>query len=162
MSDVNSEPKLLLPALAPLYRQVVPLSWLVVRCTAGLILFYHGTLKIGHLDDVTANMVKNGIIFPPAIAAYIVTLTETVGAFCVALGLFTRFFAAACAFDLAVITFHVLWPKGIRLVQRRLRIHADVGADHVRYRVARRGSLFGRPLAGPRTLISRAAQRRPI
>lgn len=112
MSDITSEPKLLVPALAPLYRHVVPLSWLLVRCTAGLILFYHGTLKIGHLDDVTANMVKNAIIFPPAIAAYIVTFTETVAAFCVALGFFTRFFAAACAIDLAVITFHVLWPKG--------------------------------------------------
>jgi putative oxidoreductase len=112
MSDVSSEPKLLLPGLAPLYRHVVPLSWLVVRCAAGLILFYHGTLKIGHLDAVTANMVKNGIIFPPVIDAYIVTITETVGAFCVALGFFTRFFAAACAIDLAVITFNVLWPKG--------------------------------------------------
>src|SRR5580700_10315665 len=108
MSDVSSEPKLLLPGLAPLYRHLVPLSWLVVRCAAGIILFVHGWQKIGHLDAVTANMVKNGIIFPPEIAAYIVTITETVGAFCVALGFFTRFFAAACAIDLCVITFHVL------------------------------------------------------
>ncbi|HWE72404.1 MAG TPA: DoxX family protein [Stellaceae bacterium] len=32
--------------------------------------------------------------------------------FSVAIGFFTRFFAAACAIDLAVITFDVLWPKG--------------------------------------------------
>jgi putative oxidoreductase len=56
-------------------------------------------------------MVKNGIV-PPMLFAYVVTLTETVAAFCVAIGFFTRFFAAACAIDLAVITFHVLWPKG--------------------------------------------------
>lgn len=112
MTDMSTEPKLLLPGLAPLYRQVVPLSWLVIRLAAGLILFYHGLGKIGHLDAVTANMVKNGIIFPPVVAAYIVTLTETVGAFCVAIGFLTRFFAAACAIDLAVITFNVLWPKG--------------------------------------------------
>lgn len=112
MTDLSSEPKLLLPGLAPLYRHVVPLSWLVIRLAAGLILFYHGLGKIGHVDAVTANMVKNGIIFPPVIAAYIVILTETIGAFCVAIGFFTRFFAAACAIDLAVITFNVLWPKG--------------------------------------------------
>jgi putative oxidoreductase len=111
MTDISTEPKLLLPGLAPLYRHVVPLSWLVVRCAAGLILFYHGTGKIGHIDAVTANMVKNGIV-PPMLFAYVVTLTETVAAFCVAIGFFTRFFAAACAIDLAVITFHVLWPKG--------------------------------------------------
>ena len=114
MTDISTEPKLLLPGLAPLYRHIVPLSWLVIRCTVGLILFYHGTKKIGHIDDVTANMVKNGVIFPPVVAAYIVTLTETVGAFCVAIGFFTRFFAAACAIDFAVITFHVLWPNGFQ------------------------------------------------
>jgi putative oxidoreductase len=111
MTDIPTEPKLLFPALAPLYRQVVPLSWLVIRLAAGLILLYHGTTKIGHLDAVVANMVKNGIA-PPVFFACVVTLTETVAAFCVAIGFFTRFFAAACAIDLAVITFHVLLPKG--------------------------------------------------
>jgi putative oxidoreductase len=111
MTDISTEPRLLLPGLAPLYRHVVPLSWLVVRCAAGLILFYHGLGKVGHIDAVTANMVKNGIA-PSIFFAYVVTLTETVAAFCVAIGFFTRFCAAACAVDLAVITFHVLWPKG--------------------------------------------------
>jgi putative oxidoreductase len=111
MNDTTNGPKLLLPGLAPLYRQVVPLSWLVVRCAAGFILLYHGFGKVGHLDAVTANMVKNSIE-PSMFFAYVVTLTETVAAFCVAIGFFTRFFAAACAIDLAVITFHVLWPKG--------------------------------------------------
>jgi uncharacterized membrane protein YphA (DoxX/SURF4 family) len=34
---------------------------------------------------------------------------EIVGAICLILGLFTRFFAAAIAIELAVITFHVSW-----------------------------------------------------
>jgi putative oxidoreductase len=83
----------------------------VIRLAAGLTLFYHGTTKIGHVDAVTDNMIKNGIPLP-VLAAYVVIVTETLGAFCVALGFFTRFFAAACAIDLAVITFDVLWPKG--------------------------------------------------
>ncbi len=111
MDQVQTEPKLFLPSLAPLYRQVVPLSWLVIRGAAGVILFVHGWQKIGHVDSVAASMVKNGI-WPPLAVAYLVTIVETLGALCVAFGLFTRFFAAACAIDLAVITFHVFWPKG--------------------------------------------------
>ena len=113
MTDLSTEPRLLLPGLAPLYRHAVPLSWLLVRLAAGLILFYHGVGKIGHVDAVTANMIKNGIpLSVSVLAAYVVILSETVGAFAVAIGFFTRFFAAACAIDLAVITFDVLWPKG--------------------------------------------------
>ena len=111
MSDTSSALKLLLPGLAGLYRHTVPLSWLVIRCAAGIILFVHGYQKIRHIDAVTESMVKNGIGLP-MLVAYVVTLAETVGALGVALGLFTRFCAAACAIDLAVITFAVLWPKG--------------------------------------------------
>ena len=79
MTGISTGPKLFLPGLAPLYRHIVPLSWLVIRCTVGLILFYHGTKKIGHVDGVTANMIKNSLS-PPVLIAYVVILTETVGA----------------------------------------------------------------------------------
>ena len=111
MTDTSSSPRLLLPALAGLYRHTVPLSWPIVRLAAGLILFVHGWQKIGNIDGVTATMVKNAIS-PPLLVAYVVTITETIGALGVALGLLTRVCAAACAIDLAVITFHVLLPKG--------------------------------------------------
>jgi len=106
MYDPRYEPKPILPFLQPLYETLVPLSWLIIRCSAGLILFVHGYAKIGHVDAVAASMAKNGIS-PSLLAAYLVTAVETVGALCIALGLFTRFFAAAAAIDLAVITFHV-------------------------------------------------------
>jgi putative oxidoreductase len=111
MSDTSSSPKLICPPLAGLYRHTVPLSWLIIRLAAGLILFVHGWQKLGNIDGVTATMVKNAIS-PPMLVAYVVSVTETVGALGVAVGLFTRFCAAACAIDLAVITFHVLLPKG--------------------------------------------------
>jgi hypothetical protein len=80
MGDLSTEPKLLLPGLAPLYRHTVPFSWLVVRLAAGLILFYHGTGKIGHVDAVTANMIKNGIpLSLSVLAAYTVIISETIG-----------------------------------------------------------------------------------
>jgi putative oxidoreductase len=109
--DNRAEPRLVLPFLRPLYERLVPLSWLVIRATAGLLLFVHGYPKLGHVDAVAANMAKNGLE-PALLVAYLVTFVETIGALSVALGLFTRFFAAAAAIDLAVITFHVFWPRG--------------------------------------------------
>ncbi len=109
--DNRAEPRLVLPFLRPLYETLVPLSWPIIRCTAGLLLFVHGYSKIGHGDAVAASMAKNGLE-PAVLIAYLVTFVETVGALCVAVGLFTRFFAAAAAIDIAVITFHVFLPRG--------------------------------------------------
>jgi len=109
--DSRIEPRPVLPFLRPLYERLVPLSWPLIRGTVGLLLFIHGYPKIGHADAVAASMAKNGLE-PAVLIAYLVTLVETVGALCVAVGLFTRFFAAAAAIDIAVITFHVFWPRG--------------------------------------------------
>jgi len=53
----------------------------------------------------------NGFPFSGPLA-YFVLFLETVGTACVALGLFTRFFAAALAIQMAVIAFAVQWPRG--------------------------------------------------
>jgi len=111
MYDAGTEPKPIFSALGPLYRALVPLSWLLLRCAAGGLLLVHGYAKIGHLDTVVATMTRLGLS-PQQPLAWIVTLTETMGAVGVVLGLFTRFFAAACAIDLAVITFDVFMPQG--------------------------------------------------
>jgi putative oxidoreductase len=37
---------------------------------------------------------------------------EFVGGICIALGLFTRFFAAAAAIEMAVLTFYIYWANG--------------------------------------------------
>jgi putative oxidoreductase len=44
--------------------------------------------------------------------AYLVWFVEIAGGICIVLGLFTRFFAAAAAIELAVITFAVSWKNG--------------------------------------------------
>ena len=43
---------------------------------------------------------------------YVVIFLETVGALCIILGLFTRFFAAGCAIEMAVIAFNVQMSAG--------------------------------------------------
>ena len=51
--------------------------------------------------------------FPaPMLFAYAAIFLDTVGATCVVLGLFTRFFAAALAIEMACITFGFMPPQG--------------------------------------------------
>src|ERR1044071_347140 len=104
--------KLFIPALAPFYARVTDLSWLIVRLTAGLMLLPHGIPKwqAGVAAVATAGLAKRGME-PSLPLAYIVVFLETVGGICIALGLFTRFFAAAAAIHLLVVTI-VHMPQG--------------------------------------------------
>ena len=56
-------------------------------------------------------------IEPSLPLAYLVIFVEVIGGLCIALGLFTRFFAAAAAIRLLVVTF-VHWPQGFGWANR--------------------------------------------
>jgi len=103
--------KLLFAQLQPFYRWAEPLSWALVRVTAGLMLIPHGWPKLMMGVDATAQMalVKRGIAPAEPLALVLITL-ETLGGLCVALGLFTRFWAAAITIEMSVIVWHHL-PK---------------------------------------------------
>ena len=107
----NAAPRLLFPALKPFYDRVEPLSWLLIRVTAGLMLIPHGWPKLMMGITATANMalVKRGITPAEPLAVILITL-ETLGGLCIALGLFTRFWAAAVFIEMMVIAYHHL-PK---------------------------------------------------
>ncbi|HKS63315.1 MAG TPA: DoxX family protein [Xanthobacteraceae bacterium] len=104
--------KLFIPALAPFYGYVTDLSWLIVRLTAGLMLLPHGIPKwqAGVAAFATGSLARRGIE-PSLPLAYLVVFVEIVGGVCIALGLFTRFFAAAAAIHLCVVMF-VHMPQG--------------------------------------------------
>jgi len=107
----NTAPRLLFPGLKPFYDRVEPLSWLLIRITAGLMLIPHGWPKLMMGITATANMalVKRGITPAEPLAVILITL-ETLGGLCIALGLFTRFWAAAVFIEMMVIAYHHL-PK---------------------------------------------------
>jgi len=107
----NTAPRLLFPALKPFYDRVEPLSWLLIRVTAGLMLIPHGWPKLMMGITATANMalVKRGIAPAEPLAIILITL-ETLGGLCIALGLATRFWAAAVTVEMGVIAYHHL-PK---------------------------------------------------
>ncbi len=111
MNGARSEPRLLIPQLKPFYDFVKPLSWVLIRLTAGLMILPHGIPKLQAGVAATASfaLVKRGIA-PAEPLAVILIILETVGGLCVALGLFTRFFAAAIAVEMSVIVWHHL-PK---------------------------------------------------
>ncbi len=107
----NGQPRLLIPALKPFYDRVEPLTWTLIRITAGAMILPHGWPKLMMGIDATAAMalVRRGITPAEPLAALLIFL-ETIGGLCVALGLFTRFFAAAITVEMAVIVYQYL-PK---------------------------------------------------
>jgi len=100
-----AEPRPIIPALAPLYAYARDLSYPLIRATVGGTLLVHGIQKLmgPPISDIAAGFAKNGLE-PSLLFAYIVYINETIGAVCIILGLFTRFFAASIAIELAVIT----------------------------------------------------------
>jgi putative oxidoreductase len=103
--------QLLIPQLQPFYDAVEPLSWLLIRLTVGLMLPPHGIPKLmaGIESTAASALTKRGIEAAEPLAVVLIFL-ETIGGLCVALGLFTRFFAAAITVEMMVITYHYL-PK---------------------------------------------------
>lgn len=116
MAVADRQPKLLLPFLAPFYEWAIPFSWLVIRAAFGIDLAIHGWEKVDRLPTIIAAMTAGTTAaltpqFDP-LHNIVLSFSEFVGGICIALGLFTRFFAAAAAIELAIICFTVFWPHG--------------------------------------------------
>ena len=114
----EEQPRLLFPALRPLYASLEPLSWLLIRLACGLILAVHGWGKISRGAEAMAPaFVKMGYEHPVALI-YLLIFVEFVGGLAIAAGLFTRFFAAAVTIEMAVITFLHYLPNGFSWLNR--------------------------------------------
>jgi putative oxidoreductase len=105
------QPRLLIPGLKSFYEWAEPVSWLLVRLTAGLMIIPHGWPKVmaGIGPTASSALTKRGIE-PAEPLAVVLMVLETVGGLCVALGLFTRFFAVGIAIEMSVIAYQYL-PK---------------------------------------------------
>ena len=118
MNEAQHPHRLLLPALKPLYVFLEPLSWLLIRCACGLILAVHGWGKIARGAEAMAPaFVKMGYEHPVPLI-YLLLVVEFFGGIAIAAGLFTRFFAAAVAIEMAVITFVHYLPNGFSWLNR--------------------------------------------
>jgi putative oxidoreductase len=101
----GAEPRPIIAALGPFYANFArDISYPLIRVTVGGTLLVHGINRaMIPLTHAGQEMAKLG--FEPAIVfATIALINETIGAACVILGLFTRFFAASIAIELAIIS----------------------------------------------------------
>ena len=106
------ETKLLWPSLEKFYSSWFEIAYALLRVVIGYILFMHGWVKLGAgVAAVAGGMTKMGLE-PGSGFAYAAMFLETVGAACLIVGLFTRFFAAALAIEMAVAFVVVHLPKG--------------------------------------------------
>ncbi len=104
--------RLLFPSLSAFYDWAPQIGYALVRIVIGYILFMHGLNKVGAGFSAEADyFAKAGFILPAA-CAFAVIFLETVGSFCVAIGLFTRFFAAAIAVEIGIMFLDVHLPRG--------------------------------------------------
>src|SRR5258705_7977772 len=118
MNEAQPPPRLLIPALRLVYASLEPLSWLLIRCPCGLILAVHGWGKISRGAEAMApTFAKLGYGYPVALV-YLLIFVEFFGGIAIAAGLFTRFFAAAVAIEMAVITFVHYLPNGFSWLNR--------------------------------------------
>jgi putative oxidoreductase len=112
MTDDTREPRLLLPFLEPFYRLVTPLAWPLVRFAIGWNLIVHGWGKVLRGPAAqAAQLAKDGMDLGQPLA-YLLIFVELVGGVCIVLGLATRFFAAAIAIEMGLLTFHTYWSHG--------------------------------------------------
>ena len=114
----GSEPKLLFPGLTGFYAAVSDLWYPMIRITAGGILLVHGwgKIKIGPTAGFLKAYVDLGFD-PPLPWFWSALAIEFAGGIALILGLFTRFFAAAAAIELLIITW-VYWKTGFSWLNR--------------------------------------------
>jgi len=114
----GSETTLIWPGLRGFYDTFFEVAYALMRVAIGYILFMHGWTKLhaGVSAIATNVMAKSGL--EPALGfAGAAMFLETVGAVCLVLGLFTRFFAAALAIEMGIALLFVHASKGFPVGQ---------------------------------------------
>ena len=114
MSEESVDSKrLVFPGLAGLYNAGSGYSYAFMRFCTGAVLVPHGIQKLMLLppDRYVTTIAQHGV--PSAyVLAWLMILTESFGAAFLALGLFTRFVAAAIWIEMAVIITVFQWEFG--------------------------------------------------
>ncbi len=114
----RGETKLIYPGLANFYESWRDIAYTLVRIIIGYNIFMHGWAKVTGpgFAGVGGMMTKNGLV-PGEIFAGAAMFLETVGAVCIIVGLFTRFFAAALAIEMGIAFLVVHMSKGFSVGQ---------------------------------------------
>jgi putative oxidoreductase len=116
MADTQAEPKLLLPQLRPFYDAAGPAAWAIIRVACGFMLVMHGWGKVfrgpGAYHKAFADFGFDSMLWVWGGLGI-----EFFGGIALILGLFTRFFAAAAAIEMLIITY-IYIPNGFSWLAR--------------------------------------------
>lgn len=113
MNEQIDRQGLIFPGMAGVYQSFSPYSYAMMRFVTGAILVPHGMQKVftAPIDRYITAIGSKGIPFPE-LMAYLVYFSESVGAICLAIGLFTRVAAAMIGIQMIVITLMFQWQFG--------------------------------------------------
>jgi len=113
LDDTLDTQRLIVPGLARLYRPLAPLGYAFMRFAAGAVLFPHGIQKVffSPLPRYVENIAAHGLPLPYFLALC-TFFAESVGAACLALGLFTRLAALLIWIEMTVIITVFQWHFG--------------------------------------------------
>jgi putative oxidoreductase len=105
--------RLILPALGGLYERLSPLAYALVRFSTGAVLVPHGVQKVlfRSIDNYADIIAAHHLPFARELA-YLTFFAESVGAACLALGLFTRPAALMIWIEMSVIIVVFQWEFG--------------------------------------------------
>jgi putative oxidoreductase len=118
MSNKTTQARPIIPALAPVHRGLVGLSYPMIRIVTGLFLMPHGAQKLfgwfgGGGLQATADGFASGLGLEPGLFfAALVGATEFFGGLLLAIGFLTRPAAVAVTILLAVAVLKVHLPNG--------------------------------------------------
>ena len=113
----GAQTRLIVPGLRGFYDSFIDIAYTLMRVVIGYNLLMHGWAKVtsqAGAAGVAGYMAKLGLE-PGTAFAYAAIFLETVGAACLIIGLFTRFFAAALAIEIAIAFVVVHLPKGFTI-----------------------------------------------
>jgi putative oxidoreductase len=104
--------RLLVPALAKLYRPLASYSYAFMRFCTGAILIPHGYAKLFEGGVWRTGGIASMGLWPPIVWSFLVAGVEFFGAIMLAVGFLTRLAAASIAIEMLVIVFFKQWQFG--------------------------------------------------
>lgn len=118
MTRVVENRRLYVPAFGSIYRAFDPIAYPVLRIMIGLLFVPHGMQKLFQMfggrtiEQYSKGFSRMGEFWGSAGWVYYIGALEFVGGLCIALGLFTRFWAFQMAAFMAIAAFVANAPRG--------------------------------------------------
>ncbi len=105
--------RLYFPGMAKFYRSLAPYAYAFMRLSTGAVLLPHGVQKLllHSADRLAAGIDKAGLPMPAGLALLTI-FVESVGAACLAIGLFTRLAALTIWIEMTVVITVFQWQYG--------------------------------------------------